>query len=166
MGRQVTTKIRKGMRYCKEKKELEWRKDAEEEDKEMEKKGEKADSFMARVCLPIMNDINQDLTFTAEVASDFPDEKLPTLDCTLWMEEGGILTHSFYEKPMKSQLLIEKDSAMENKQKFCINSNELTRRLYNVDEERVGEEEITRIIEHFTKQLKNSNGQGEMQGKR
>ena len=45
---------------------------------------------------------------------------------------------------------------MENKQKFCINSNELTRRLYNVDEERVGEEEVTKIIEHFTKQLKNS----------
>ena len=57
---------------------------------------------------------------------------------------------------MKSLLLVEKDSAMENRQKFCINSNELTRRLYNVDEENVGEKEISSIIEHYTKQLKNS----------
>ena len=44
-GRQVTSKLRKGMRYCKEKKFLAWSKEAEEEDRDLEKKGEKADSL-------------------------------------------------------------------------------------------------------------------------
>ena len=45
---------------------------------------------------------------------------------------------------------------MDTRQKFCINANELTRRLYNVDEENIEKEEITTIIENYTRQLKNS----------
>ena len=59
-----------------------------------------------------MNSINDDLTFTAEVASDFPTNKLPTLDFNLWMREDRTLSHSYFEKEMKSQMLLEKDSAM------------------------------------------------------
>ena len=84
-GRQVTSKLRKGMRYCREKREYVWSREAEEEDLEREKKGEDKGSFMARLCLPLMNDINPDLTFTAEVEKDFPNGKLPTLDTELWM---------------------------------------------------------------------------------
>ena len=123
----------------------------------LEKQGENRDEFMARLCLPVMNDINVDLTFTAEVASDFGNKRLPTLDFTLWQVEEGILTHSYYEKEMKTQLIIEKDSAMAVKQKYTIMSNELTRRLYNIDEEVPKKEaEIEEVMENFTKQLKNS----------
>ena len=53
--------------------------------------------------------------------------------------------------------MLEKESAMSTKQKITIQSNELTRRLYNVDEELEGkEEEVTKIVENFTRQLKNS----------
>ena len=84
---------------------------------------------MARLCLPAMNDVNEDLTFTAEVESDFQNSKLPTLDYNLWMSKCGRLHHTYYEKDMKTQKMIEKDSAMAIRQKICILSNELTRRL-------------------------------------
>ena len=156
-GRQLTTLLRKGMRYDAESKQFRWDMMAEEEDKELEKKGEDKDSFMARLCLPLMNAINKDLTFTAEVAADFTDNRLPTLDFTLWQVKEGELSHSYYEKSMKTQVMLEKESAMGTRQKFTIQSNELTRRLYNVDEELLEkEEEVYEIIEKFTKQAKNS----------
>ena len=108
--------------------------EAEAEDKEKKEEGEDDEMFMARLCLPVMNSINTDLTFTAEVAGDFPNKKLPTLDFNLWKKEDQSLSHCYYEKEMKSQILLEKDSAMGMRQKYCINSNELTRRLYVIDE--------------------------------
>ena len=52
--------------------------------------------------------------------------------------------------------MLEKYSAMSMKQKFNILSNELTRRLYNIDdEEEKKDEEVERTIEPMTKQLKN-----------
>ena len=156
-GRQVTTMLRKGMRYQPDLKEFRWDMESQEEDEKLQKQGEGKDEFMARLCLPAMNDINKDLTFTAEVASDFSNKRLPTLDFNLWQEEEGILTHSYYEKEMKTQLMIEKDSAMAVKQKYTIMTNELTRRLYNIDEEVPDKEaEIEEVLETFTKQLKNS----------
>ena len=72
------------------------------------------------------------------MASDFANKRLPTLNFNLWQEEEGILTHSYYEKEMKTQVMLEKESAMGTRQKFTIQSNELTRRLYNVDDELKG----------------------------
>ena len=158
-GRQLTSLLEKGMRYVKEKEEYSWSQEAEEEDLELEKKGESRAAFMARLCLPLMNDINPDLTFTAEVADDFEDQKLPTLDTKLWMRQDGTLVHSYFEKEMRTQILLEKDSAMSVRQKFCILGNELTRRLYNLDQnmgDRDLESEVDEVIEHFTKQCKNS----------
>ena len=134
-GRQLTTLLRKGMRYWEEEKEFRWDMKAEEEDKLMEEQGENKDNFMARLCLSSMNAVNKDLTFTAEVAADFVDNWLPTLDFTLWQEEEGKLSHRYYVKSMKTQVMLEKNSAMGNRQKYMIQANELTRRLYNVDEE-------------------------------
>ena len=156
-GRQVTSLLDKGMRFCKEKKEFVWSEEAEKEDREKENEGEEDDMFMARLCLPALNSINEDLTFTVEVAGDFNNKKLPTLDFNLWMKEDGMLSHSYFEKQMKSQILLEKESAMGTKQKFCINANELTRRLYVIDEEdEGGEQEITKTMEDYKSQLKSS----------
>ena len=112
----------------------------------------------ARLCLPAMNDVNPDLTFTAEVAEDFGDRRLPTLDFSLWMKDDMSISHSYYKKGMKSQMMLDRKSAMGKRQKYCIMSNELTRRLMNIDEEDevLAEREITKTIEDFTRQLKNS----------
>ena len=112
---------------------------------------------MARLCLPAMNAINPDLTFTAEVGEDFPDKRLPTLDFSLWMDEEGRIKHSYFEKTMKSQIMLDRESAMATRQKFTIQSNELTRRLYNIDDEiDEVEEEVEKVMEDFTRQTKNS----------
>ena len=154
-GRQITSKLKKGMRYDNEEEKFVWNEIAEKEDDRKELEGEKEDEFMARVCLEAMNQINPDLTFTAEVQSDFVDKKLPTLDFTLEMQATGNVKHSYFEKAMKNQILIEKDSAMSIKQKYCILSNEVTRRLYNVAEDEK-EEEVEKVLDKMTEQLKNS----------
>ena len=154
-GRQVTTIMKKGMRYSREEEKFIWKQEAEQEDLDMEKKGEKKDEFMARLCLEAMNQINQDLTFTAEVESDFADNRLPTLDFSLWMRDDNTLTHTYFEKPMKTQLLMEQNSAMGKRQKYCILAEETTRRLYNMAEDRE-EEDTERVLEQMTRQLKNS----------
>ena len=56
---------------------------------------------------------------------------------------------------LKNQKLLEKNSAMGRRQKFCILAEEVTRRLYNVAEEREEEDE-TEILEQITAQLKSS----------
>ena len=156
-GRQITSLLEKGMRYCETDKEFKWNKIAEEEDKKKELEGEDKNTFMARLCLPALNDINPDLTFTVEVEEDFPHKKLPTLDTNMWLNKDGTVSHSFFEKDMKSQLVIEKDSAMSIRQKICILSNEVTRRLYNLESSLENlEEEVSRIMENFTRQCKNS----------
>ena len=65
------------------------------------------------------------------------------------------LSHSYYEKEMRSQRVVEKNSAMGNKQKYCILGNETTRRLYNINEENE-DPEAEIVLENMTKQLKNS----------
>ena len=52
------------MRFEKDSMEFVWNKEAEEEDIRLEEQGKDKDSFMARLCLPAMNAINSNLTFT------------------------------------------------------------------------------------------------------
>ena len=156
-GRQVSTLLKRGMRFDEEREEFVWSREAEREDLERMEKGEADDEYMARLCVVAMNHINKDITFTTEVASEFSNKKLPTLDMNLSMKSDYTLTHSYFEKEMRSQILIEKESAMNQRQKFMILSNELTRRIYNIDEE--DEEfrrEVEATIENFTVQLKTS----------
>ena len=107
------------MRFDKEEQKFSWTQEAEEENTMKEKEGKSKDEFMARLCLPAVNSVNRDLTFTAEVASDFDEKKLPTLDFSLWMLEDQS-THTYFEKEMRSQRLIERDSAKSAKQKYCM----------------------------------------------
>ena len=156
-GRQASTLLKRGMRFDEKKGEFVWSREAEKEDLERQEKGEKDDEFMARLCVVAMNHINEDITFTTEVASEFSNKKLPTLDMNLLMRKDYTITHSYYEKDMRSQILIEKNSAMTQRQKFSILANELTRRIYNIDEnDESFVQEVEETIEKFTAQLKTS----------
>ena len=57
---------------------------------------------------------------------------------------------------MKTQILIPRRSAMPERMKINIASNDLNRRLSNINVERMPEEEKIAVTEKFTKQLKNS----------
>ena len=109
---------------------------------------------MSKACNMAMNHINPDLQFTVETEIDFVEKRLPTLDFYMWVEKGTI-KHSYYEKPMRTQMVLMKRSSMGIQQKMDILSNELIRRLSSVGEGVPKEEKIA-IIDHYTKQLLNS----------
>ena len=77
-----------------------------------------------------------------------------TLDFTYWQEEGKIL-HEYYEKSMKTPLVIMKRSAMCQSQKISILTNELIRRLSNISES-LPDTVRVKVIDKFTCQMKNS----------
>ena len=150
-GRQGSTVLRKGMRFCQEENKFVFDPRQLEEDEEEDLPD---NVRMARRCLPAMNSINPDLKFTTEAPEDFDKDRLPTLDFVIWMVKG-IIFHSYYEKKMKNQLTVMQRAATSEHQKMAILSNELVRRLSNVHRE-VVESEIGDIIEHYTTQLKSS----------
>ena len=154
--RQITTMLRKGTRYEVDGKTWTWSKEAEEEDEQRRKEGESKEAMMVRILTPVMSCINSDLIFTTELEEDFEDRKLPTLDCKLWLEEDGSVNHTYFEKDMRTQLLIPERSAMSQKQKMSILSNELVRRMSNICIEKVGLEEKKMVVDQFRGQLKNS----------
>ena len=154
-GRQITTQLEKGLRFEKETKSFRFSKEGYEEDLKLEQKGESPNEFMARICTPVMNSVNDDLKFTTETQETFEKERLPTLDFEIWIEKGKV-HHSYFQKPMKTPFLLIARSAMCNHQKIQINSNELTRRLSNISIGSVEHQEILDIIEQFIQELKNS----------
>lgn len=154
-GRQATSRMKMGTRYMKEKKLFKVTEEGLKEDEEKRTgTGETGSQRMARVCLPCMNYINEDLAFTVECEDHFPEKRLPTLDFYLWVV-GGLLLWSYFEKSLRSQLMIMKRSAQGEQQKMDILSNELIRRMSNVCEDIDPSEKIA-IVDHYTKQLKNS----------
>ena len=94
------------------------------------------------------------MTFTVEWAGEFSNSRLPTLDFSMWIEQG-LIRHTYYEKEMRTQLLVMRDSSMAERQKMDILSNELVRRLSNIGGN-IGQYEIDQVIDHFTQQLVNS----------
>ena len=154
--RQCSTLIKEGLRYDAKSEEWKWSKEAEEEDEQKSKEGESKDARMARILQPAMNGINGDLVFTTELAEDFDDNRLPTLDFKMWLEDDMEVNHTFYEKPMKTQMMIPRRSAMAEKMKISIASNDLNRRLSNINIERMPDDEKLVVVDKFTHQLKNS----------
>ena len=151
-GRQAGPAFKLGTRFDPASKKLIITENARIEDEYL---NETANVRIARVCLPVMNAVNEDLVFTVEVGEEFADKRLPTLDVKLWLEDGKII-HTYFEKEMKTPFLLMKRSAISQHQRCSILANELVRRLSNVDVEKVDRKEITIVIEQFTKQLKNS----------
>ena len=96
-----------------------------------------------------MNGINPDLRFTAELREDFVDQRLPTLDFKMWFDQDWRINHTYFEKDMRSQLVVPEKTAMSTKQKINILSNDLVRRLSNIYIERAEEGEVERIITRF-----------------
>ena len=154
--RQVSTVLKMGTRYNAEVKKLVVVEEAVEEDEKLKREGETTNARMARILLPAMNAINSDLSFTVEIGEDFKDQRLPTLDCKLWFNEDWSLNHTYFEKEMKSQMMIPEKSAMPETQRMNILSNDLVRRVSNVKLEQAEEGKVLRIVDQYTGQLKTS----------
>ena len=152
-GRQITSTFPMGARFNKVEKLFKISEEALKEDEELKSKGEAENQRMARITVEAMNSINDDLTFTTESQEDFNSERLPTLDFEMWVTETNKIEHSFFQKPMKTPLVLMERSGMANQQKYQILSNELTRRLSNIQIETIPHKEVVEKIEQLTKEL-------------
>ena len=155
-GRQVTSTLPLGMRYDKKSGMFQFSKEAEIEDKNKKSNGESCNQRMARICQTVMNSINPDLEFTVETPEEFENEKLPTLDFKIWQEKDQTINHTYFQKAMKTPLVVMARSGMATNQKIQILSNELTRRLSNINKNNSTQEDHNLVIEQFTRELKNS----------
>ena len=97
---------------------------------------------MGNICVDAMNAVNSDLNFTIESVHDFVNRRLATLDFEIEVLDNQIV-YSYFQK------------AMSDHQKFSILSNEVIRRMFNVSN-RIGEEERVKLVDEFTRELKNS----------
>ena len=81
-GRQGSTVLRKGMMFDDQLGEFVMNEEQYERDVEEDA----PDNIrMARICLPAMNSVNDDLKFTTEAPEEFSRKRLPTLDFVIWM---------------------------------------------------------------------------------
>ena len=106
-GRQLSSTLRRGMRFRKESNKFEYSKEAEEEDNAL---NEPSNVRMARVCRDAMNSVSADLQFTTECPEEFPRCRLPTLDFKLWIVNGQLL-HNYFENEMRTPFVTMKRTA-------------------------------------------------------
>ena len=81
-----------------------------------------------------MQDIEKFLNFTMETCEDFTSGWLATLDTDLQISETNRVEYKYYEKPMSSNVCIQRLTAMDENSKMKTLSNDLTRRLLNTSE--------------------------------
>ena len=155
-GRQGTTVLPEGMRFCKTENKFKYSTEAAIDDIFKRELGESKNQRMARTCLEAMNSINPDLEFTVESQEDFQNEKLPTLDFAIWQDKLGVLNHTYFQKEMRTPYVVMSRSAMSTQQKLQILSNELTRRLYSVNLDKNPQAEQDKIINQMTQELRTS----------
>ena len=83
--------------------------------------------------------------FTAEVAEEFENSRLLTLDFKIWLE-GDQINHYYYQKKMKTPFVVMKRSAMAQQQNMSILSNEVIRRLSNTNHKRQDRRETKMVM--------------------
>jgi len=166
-GRLVVKYVEKGAVYNPTKKKIEYTVEQEEEDTRKEMEGETVEQRTKRLLLTVMNDLNEDLKWTVELEEDFIKEDtgtpgmkgekkgIPTLDFEMyWEEREERFKYRYFEKVMRNPVVIQKRSAMDRAQKLGILSQELIRRLSNISSGEGETEEQIRVVEGYTKQLK------------
>ena len=70
------------------------------------------------------------LKFTGEECGMFKDKKLPTLDTSLWVNDGKV-EFQFYEKPTVGNMVLQKDTALPVSSLRASLLQETVRRLIN-----------------------------------
>ena len=149
-----TTVLAKGKRWDDQEKKFIYRDAWKEEDEKNE------DSDTKRMSLQLnkaMNSVFEGINLTIEIAEDFKEKKLPTLEFKLWVEtskEGlSQVRYSFFEKEMNTPYCILERSAMAEQSKVSSLTQDLIRRLTNTYEG-ASQCEKNLIVEKFIQKLK------------
>ena len=141
--------------WSQEEKKFVFKEEWENEDKLA---GESNRKRMSNEICKAMNSVYSFLKFTVETEEDFPqNNRLPSLDTQLWMEDvpgqkRQKINFSFFEKSMKTPFCIMKDSAMSERTKISILSQDLIRRMLNTSET-VPDRERVEIIDTYIDRL-------------
>ena len=110
------------------------------------------DKRTAEVLVQAMNDVMPFLEFTSECQSDFPDNRLPTLDCNLFVSNGRIL-HTFFEKSMRCNKSIDAKSALPALTIRSSLRQEIVRRMINLHLDLPHEEKL-KVLDQFYDKLR------------
>ena len=101
------------------------------------------------------DDVVDCLFFTTETQGDFAENTLPTLDVQTSILESGEINFKHYTKPMASNLLLERTTALSKETVFNSLRQDLVRRLLHTRRESDWSDRME-IIENFTQLLANS----------
>ena len=104
-----------------------------------------------RVLEGSMQEVYGFLKFTTEVGEG-EENWLPTLDIKIRVEENNIISFSYYQKPSVTNVTVQKRSAMGENNKIQILSNDMIRRLSNMDP-RQKKEEIAKVVDSYAVKL-------------
>ena len=102
--------------------------------------------------LKYLNSMTTYLRFTMEYFTDYEDGYLPTLDFKIGVDEAGLPTFRFFEKPMKTNWVTPFDSATSLYNKITWTSNDLVRRLLRTEEDSIPEE-LPKIVNQYNYKL-------------
>ena len=101
-----------------------------------------------------MNAVLDFLTFTKETPQDFEDQKLPTLDIKIWIENLQKL-YMFFMKPMCNNVVLQERSAVSETVKVSSLTEEIVRRLKSTKEELPFSYRM-QTLEDISQRMKNS----------
>ena len=90
-----------------------------------------------------------------EIETDFVDNRLPTLDFKLWVNEEGIVVYTFYEKPMSSNQVMHQDSALPENMRVASLNAEVVRRMQNCSELLPVTERVV-VLDRYAQKMSNS----------
>ena len=100
-----------------------------------------------------MNSVMKFLNFTGESPHDYIDNRLPTLDCTLYVSDDQIL-HGFYEKPMRNDKCLDANTALSQNVIKSALRQEIIRRLLNMHLDTPLSEKIATLDLFYEKLIK------------
>ena len=100
----------------------------------------------------IANSLDENIKVTFDVPSLHANKRVPVLDVKFWVDNNGLVQHSFYKKPYASQVTILQRSAFSAKTKSSSLFQEGLRRLvYN--NEGVNKQEVCEIMNEYSNKL-------------
>ena len=91
--RLVVERLKNGQFWCGEKKRFVMTEDRKVEDKAWTREAQEAHTKKE---YSIMMSSIYKINFTTETASEFPNNRLPTLDTEWWLNDDGTISYSFY----------------------------------------------------------------------
>ena len=98
------------------------------------KEGENDDARTMKIIQKVANNIDDQFKVTFDVPSNHKDGRVPILDVKVAINKDNRVDYVFYKKPMASDKVVLRSSAMSYRQKITTLTQEVFRRLHNTSD--------------------------------